>query len=254
VIFLPKNLGTLATLAAGDEGVRYALSGVHVLDEGDYYRCEVSDGRVLAIVCGPDARATDAAQRITDEQLQAVEEAPGGTFDVIVPAGRWKEAFRQLPRDAALGLTAGEGVITLASPHCVARCTPTEGRWPDVDSVLPPGGPLVRLRVNPKMLARLLEVAAAFSAPDPFEPPAVDLLWYGRDKPLGVVGKNREGQIFDALLMPLTDNPPPPRPRPPAGDGGEVPTGTPPAAGSVEPDGHPQRNGHGKPPLAASAH
>ena len=252
MIFLPKNLGTLATLA-GDEGVRYALSGVHVLDEGDYYRCDVSDGRVLAIVCGPDARATPAAQRITDEQLQAVEEAPGGVFDMIIPASRWKEAFRQLPKEAALGLTAGEGVITLASPQCVSRCTPVEGRWPNVDTVLPTGGPLVRLRVNPKMLARLLEVAAAFAELDPPEPPAVDLLWYGRDKPLGVVGKNREGQIFDALLMPLTGNPPPPRPRPPAGGGGEVPSGTPPATGSAEPDGRAGQNDHGKPPLAASA-
>lgn len=250
MIFLPKNLGTLATLA-GDESLRYALAGIHLLDEGDYYRCEVTDGRLLAIVCGPDARTAAAARHITDEQLQAIEDAPGGVFDVVVPAGRWKEVFRQLPKDAALGLATGEGVITLALPQAVARCSPLEGRWPNVDLVLPPTGPLVRIRINPKMLARLLEVAAAFAEPSPSEAPAVDLLWYGRDKPLGIAGKNHHGQTFDALLMPLMGHSDSPPPRPPAASANPTPSATPPIAPPAEPNGHPQRNGHGKPPLAA---
>src|SRR5215472_7512838 len=250
MIFLPKNLGSLAMLA-GDESMRYALAGVHVLDEGDFYRCEVTDGRLLAIVCGPDARASGAGRHITDEQQQAVEEAPSGDFDIIVPAGRWKEAFRQLPKDAALGLAAGEGVITLALPQAIARCSPIEGRWPNVDMVLPSTGPLVRIRVNPKMLARLLEVAAAFSEPCLSEPPAVDILFYGRDRPLGIVGKNHQGQTIDALIMPLMGGPETPRPKPPAGNAittrSTAPSITPPA----EPNDLAQRNGQGKPPHAA---
>lgn len=248
MIFLPKNLGTLATLTR-DESVRYTLAGVHVLDEGDYYRCEVTDGRVLAIVCGPDACASVAGRHITEAQREASEEAPGGVFNVIVPAGRWKEAFRQLPKDGALGLAAGEGVITLALPEAVARCTPAEGRWPEVDNVLPPGGPLVRIRINPKTLAQLLEVAAAFAEPGPGEPPVVDILWYGRDKPFGIVGKNHQGQTFDALMMPLSGGPEAPRPRPPAS--GKAPPSTPPAAPPAAPHGSAEHNGHGKPPLAA---
>jgi hypothetical protein len=251
MIFLPKNLGTLATLAS-DESVRYTLSGVHVLDEGDYYRCEATDGRMLAIVCGPDARASHAARHITDEQRQVEEEAPSLIFDMIVPAGRWKEAFRQVPKEGALGLAASEGVITLALPQAVARCSPADSRWPNVDSVLPPGGPLVRLRVNPKMLARLLEVAAAFAEPGPSEPPAVDILWYGRDKPLGIVGKNHLGQTFDALMMPLSDSPPTHAPSPAHGQSPAPSSKSPPVAPVVSPTGV-ERNGHGKPPLTASA-
>lgn len=250
MIFLPKNLGTLAMLA-GDESQRYALSGVHVLDEGDYYRCEVTDGRLLAIVCGPDARASAVSRHITDEQQEALEEAPGGVFDVIVPAGRWKEAFRQLPKDAALGLAAGEAVITLALPQAIARCTPIEGRWPNVDMVLPAAGPLVRIRVNPKTLARLLEVAVAFSEPGLAEPPAVDILFYGRDKPLGIAGKNHQGQTFDALMMPLIGGPEAPRPKPPTENASHTLSAAPPVATPTETNGLAQRNGHGKPPRAA---
>lgn len=250
MIFLPKNLGCLATLA-GDESMRYSLAGVHVLDEGDFYRCEVTDGRLLAIVCGPDARASGAGRHITEEQQQAIEEAPGGVFDVLVPASRWKEAFRQLPKDAALGLAAGEGVITLALPQAIARCTPAEGRWPNVDMVLPTSGPLVRIRVNPKTLARLLEVATAFSEPGLSEPPAVDILFYGRDRPLGILGKNHQGQMFDALMMPLSGGPDSPRPRPNAGSANNTNSATPTVAPPAETNGIVQRNGHGKPPLAA---
>ena len=250
MIFLPKNLGGLATLA-GDESMRYALSGVHVLDEGDFYRCEVTDGRLLAIVCGPNAGASVAGRHITDEQQRAIEEAPSGVFDMIVPAGRWKEAFRQLPKEAALGLAAGEGVITLALPHAIARCSPIEGRWPNVDMVLPSTGPLVRIRVNPKMLARLLEVAAAFSEPSLAEPPAVDILFYGRDKPLGIVGKNHQGQTIDALIMPLMGGPETPRPKPPTGNAITTPSTAPPVAPPAEPNGPSQRYGQGNPPHAA---
>jgi hypothetical protein len=250
MIFLPKNLGSLAMLA-GDESMRYALAGVHVLDEGDFYRCEVTDGRLLAIVCGPDARSSVAGRHITDEQQLAIEEAPGGVFDMLVPASRWKEAFRQLPKDAALGLAAGNGLITLASPHAIARCSPIEGRWPNVDMVLPSTGPLVRIRVNPKMLARLLEVAAAFAEPSLSEPPVVDILFYGRDKPLGIVGKNHQGQTIDALIMPLMGGTETPRSKPPAGNAIPTPSTAPSVAPPAETNGIVRHNGHGKPPRAA---
>jgi hypothetical protein len=116
--------------------------------------------------------------------------------------------------------------------------------------VLPATGPLVRIRVNSKALARLLEVASAFAEAAAMEPPAVDILFYGRDKPLGIVGKNHHGQTFDALLMPLVGNETP-RPRPPAGSASPSPNATPAAAPPAEPDDLAQRNGHGKPPRAA---
>jgi hypothetical protein len=117
--------------------------------------------------------------------------------------------------------------------------------------VLPSTGPLVRIRVNPKMLARLLEVAAAFSEPSLSEPPAVDILFYGRNKPLGIVGKNHQGQTIDALIMPLMGGPETPRPKPPTGNVVTTPSTAPPVAPPAEPNDLAQRNGHGKPPLAA---
>jgi hypothetical protein len=53
--------------------------------------------------------------------------------------------------------------------------------------------------VDPALLAGLLLAAAAL---DPTS--GVGLLFYGSDKPLGVIGHNGGGQFFDGLLMPLT--------------------------------------------------
>ena len=185
--------------------------------------------------------------------MAALEDAPGGAFDVLVPADRWRAAFRQLPKGASLGLSAGAGVVTLALPESTACCPVLEGRWPDVDAVLPKAGPLVRVRLNPRLLARLLELAAACGDGDAPEAPAVDLLWYGRGRPLGLMCKNREGQTFDALLMPLDGGPEPPRtPEPAAGDGGGP--GDAPPTPAADPAAQPQpgRNGRVRPPLAAS--
>ena len=57
LLYFPRNLAGLVALASRHEG-RYATGALHVLDPGDgTYRVEVTDGRRLAIVRGPNAGA-----------------------------------------------------------------------------------------------------------------------------------------------------------------------------------------------------
>ena len=185
-LYLPKNLAGLAALASRDPG-RYALQALRVSDAGDgLYRVEVSDGRRLAIVRGPSAPAG----------YPALETAGNGAASVLVSVADWKSAFRLGGKDRPVGLAATPDALTLAVGDQAIVGKPVEGRFPPVDTVLPASGPLVQFRVDPALLAGLLHAAAAL------EPEAgVSLLFYGKEKPLGLMCRNGEGQAFDALLV-----------------------------------------------------
>jgi hypothetical protein len=60
-------------------------------------------------------------------------------------------------------------------------------------------GPLVAVRLDPALLIPLLKAAAALGPEN-----GVELLYYGRGKPLGLRARNASGQTFDGLMMPLT--------------------------------------------------
>jgi hypothetical protein len=170
---------------------RYALAGVRVLDRDGLYRCEATDGRRLVIVqgCSLPPGSPDPL----------LDEAPDGATETIVPTSEWKKAF-QAAKHAPVGLAASPDRITLATAGLTITATPVEGRWPPVDSVLPKTGPLVQVRVDAALLAGLLQVAAALLT----EERSVTLLFYGKDKPLGVMTRTSEGQYLDALIMPLS--------------------------------------------------
>ena len=59
----------------------------------------------------------------------------------------------------------------------------------------------MKLRVNPKMLAEVLTVAAAFADA---EAVAVDLAFYPKANFLGVLARNAQGQTFDAIVVCLS--------------------------------------------------
>jgi hypothetical protein len=95
-----------------------------------------------------------------------------------------------------VGLVAGADLVTFATSRSTSTCPPGEGRFPSVDQVLP----LVRVTVNPELLASLCQLAHAI---DP-EGNRLEVLYYGDGRPLGLMAKNSDGQTLDCLLMPLT--------------------------------------------------
>jgi uncharacterized protein YfaA (DUF2138 family) len=98
-----------------------------------------------------------------------------------------------------VGLSVGQGDVLLAVGDQALTTRALDGRFPDVAAVLPRSGALVAVRLNPTLLVELLKVAAAVTAGE-----GVDLLFFGRDKPLGLMARNEGGQTFDGLIMPLT--------------------------------------------------
>ncbi len=188
-VFLPRNLAALAGVVAKD-ATRFSVNALHVIDGGDTYRVEATDGRRLAVVRGPAPEA----------QHPALDTAFGGAAEALVPADSWREAFRAKgKKEQPVGLVADDTSFKLAVGQTVIEGQRPEGRFPSCDAVLPKKPALLALKVDPTLLAGLLAAAAAL------EPVGgVELLFYGREKPLGVSGKNDAGQFFDGLLMPLT--------------------------------------------------
>jgi hypothetical protein len=191
-LYLPHNLAALATVAA-KENPRYALAGVRVLDPEDgTYRLEATDGRRLAIVRGGC---------LPEQDYPELDAAPAGAGAVVVGRDEWQRAFKLAKvkgREPAVGFAASTERFTFVSQGQVLTGTPQEGRWPPVDAVLPTRGPLVQFRVDPALRASLLEVVGALGME------GVDVLYYGKGKPVGLVARNDAGQFFDGLIMPLS--------------------------------------------------
>jgi hypothetical protein len=192
-LFFPRNAAALAGVAAREHG-RFAVSAVHAIDAGDgHYRLEVTDGRRLAVLRGRCERSQGGAEPSA---------GLGGAADVLVPVGSWREAFRakgKRGQPAPVGLEADGPQFRLFAGETVVTGSAPDGRFPDVSSVLPKRPAPVAFRIDPLLLAGLLQAAAAL---DPVN--GVGVLFYGADKPVGLIAHNDAGQFFDALLMPLT--------------------------------------------------
>ena len=140
----------------------------------------ISDGKGLAVVRGPDGEGPAPA-------------------DVLVPAPDWKAGFRLSRQGRPVALACDGGRLRFSSGGRSVTAAPAEGRFPRFEDVLPKAPAPLAVRVNPGLLAGVLGAAAALAPED-----GVLLLYYGRDKPLGVSARNGAGQFFDALLVPLT--------------------------------------------------
>ena len=121
MIFLPKNLSCLARLCAGNDG-RYAMTGPKVYEYADgFYRVVASDGYRLAAVAGQGGEPTE-------HPSAALDAAPNGVFESVVPSRDWTEAFKMCGKypngdDEPLGMVMGEQPRHLRHPqgHAVGR-------------------------------------------------------------------------------------------------------------------------------------
>ena len=189
LLYLPRTLACLAALPTRDAS-RYALQAVRVRDPGGgLYRAEATDGRLLAVLRGPAPHADYPPLTGRDR---------GDGSEVLVARYDWHRAFRLGDKARPVGLAASGGELVLAVGDQALTVQPAEGRYPDVDQVLPRHGPLVAVRLDPVLLGALLKVAAAVNPGG-----GVDLLYYGPGKPVGLMTHSDDGHAFDGLLMPL---------------------------------------------------
>lgn len=80
----------------------------------------------------------------------------------------------------------------------VETLAPVEGRFPDYEQLWPQGEPVVKIKVNAKLLGELLMVMGKMTGA--WEPMEVSI--YGPEKPILITGGTRQ-QSARAMMMPI---------------------------------------------------
>jgi hypothetical protein len=197
------NLKDVAALAASTEHARFgATTCVKLIDQRNgLYRLEATDGRVLAVVQGPDGR-DDAAR---DNPLLGSEDLAPEVFEALIPAEDFKHALGLDKKARLVAVSAQEHDLRFFTLTQQLAARQGEGRFPEVGRVIPDRLPLFSVRVSIKLFQRILKLFQGFCAEGA---EAVALHYHGKNAPLGFTARNAEtGQTLDALLVPLTDTP-----------------------------------------------
>lgn len=194
---LHRNLKELASLATNYEHARFgATSGVRLLDQDNgLYRAEATDGVVLAVVQGP-----------TDPMACPFPDPLDGVRELVIDSKDWQKAFALDKNAQTIAVISnGATAVQLCSLSQTLRGQAVEGRFPDVNRVLPTQTPLFSVKITVRHFMRILKVCAAFCEEGA---ESVGLHYYGEKA--GVIGfscRNAEhGQTLDALLAPLIVN------------------------------------------------
>jgi len=240
VLLLPPNVAKIASVAAKDQHGRYgATTGIQVSRRDDKYRIEATNGRVAAIITGTPDQAEDYP---TCPFLQA---APNGAASAVVPASIWSKGFRDLPKRTAakpilanLAVVLGKERITLSSTDLetdrAVQPRVVEGRFPEIDRIIPKGKPKATACVSIAELRSLLSVAEAVGSGVTFE-------FHDKNGPLVLRAKHDDSdQEFLGLAAPIVPSdsagqqPSRPDVKPSNGEGAGVVEATPQGEPSAE--------------------
>jgi DNA polymerase III sliding clamp (beta) subunit (PCNA family) len=209
MMFIPRSALALASLCA-DSQSRYALDGVLIQADEAGWRLVTTDGRALAILRGPSTPASsdlDAASGLPAPETLALR--------AVVPAEQFRKALEAVPkprphqRERKAGVLIGGDEVVFVAGNAVFRTAPVGGRFPDHEAVLPKGAAPVGVCLNPQYLIDLCRTAIAVSKGGPAEG-QVWLLWWGKDRPVALTAQGKDGVALDALLMPISSDPPRP--------------------------------------------
>src|SRR5262245_1188197 len=199
LLFIPRSLCSLKRVAAKAEHARFgATQGIRIAMKPGLYRAEATDGHRAIIVQGMAPKE--------EPPWPGFKELPDDAFEAIIMpkdlerACKVGEDFLQ-SRFGVVGIaTVGYGVrLGLGSELVTAQTV--QGRFPQMDKIIPKKRPLFTFRVDPKILAETL-LAMADLLPDTDR--GVQFFYYGDSLPVGFCARNPEtGMMIDALVVPL---------------------------------------------------
>jgi len=202
-LYLPRNLSALSKVCAS-HNPRYSVTGVLLKDKGDgAYEAVATDGRILAIVNGP---------RPAGDDIPAAESAPNGGTEGVIDRDELAGVFklpdapgkRKSVSPVGLALSA-ENRWTAATNAATCQGAGVEGRFPCYREILPTvpkRKPVVTIRLDPVLLAKLLTAAAATVCDD--ENKGVELEIFDPTHPAVVRARNSDGRTFEGAIMPLS--------------------------------------------------
>jgi hypothetical protein len=200
LLFIPRSLCALKRVAAKAEHARYgATTGIRITLTSGLYRAEATDGRRAVVVQG--------LVPIEDPPWPGFKEVPDNACEAIVLPKELERAckvgdqFVQSRFDMVGMATVGSEVY-LGLANDVINTRPVEGRFPQIDNVMPAKRPMFTFRIDPKLTAETL-LTIADLLPD--DARGVQCFYYGDGYPLGFCAQNPEnGMMIDALVVPLS--------------------------------------------------
>jgi hypothetical protein len=200
LVFIPRSLCALKRVAAKAEHARYgATQGIRITLASGLYRAEATDGRRAVIVQG--------LVPIEDPPWPGFKEVPDDACEAVVlpkdleRACKVGDQFVQSRFDMVGMATVGSEVY-LGLGNDVINTRPVEGRFPQIDNVMPRKRPMFTFRIDPKLTAETLLTIAELL---PDDARGVQCFYYGDGYPLGFCAQNPEnGMMIDALVVPLS--------------------------------------------------
>lgn len=221
IALIHRSLGPLAKQAGTDE-TRPFLTAVHVRVADDRVTAEATDGGALLRVEG---KTTDEQRNAADypvvQGLPAATDGPA-TFDVMIPAEAWSDAFAAARKghrpsmpileNVALAVTQDEAgahavlASTDLSRASVAPVRLVEGQYPRTDPIVAQKtAPKYSIFVDAEKLAGLLQTMSRIARPNGRDPVAmVRIDFYGPSDPVHVHGRaENTGYTLQGLIAPM---------------------------------------------------
>ncbi len=180
------NLALYSTVT--QEESRYSLNYILVNGLGTV----ATDGHLLAEVsypAGPDGKAAD----VPKDHVQFL-----GRDDAI-------EAFRAYKAKGSSALVTEDELLVLnRSAESRFKFSQEVETFPSYERVFPSKVAKAKIRLDAKLLAKLLKIAEELHrSAGRKEQPAIDLTIYGPDEAMRIDATSDDGQTLRALLMPM---------------------------------------------------
>lgn len=201
ILYLPRNLAALVSMASDGDTARYAMMGLYVQRDGTGYRIDATNGRIAAVVRGPSAEPVAPARVTIEDMLRGT---PGGGTSALIDRNDWINAFR-LAGKGPVALRLGMSSFVFASDAGgMVRGKPMQGRFPPIETIINDlnkrsGIPIMSCYLNPRYVADCMKLAISLGMQK------IQFIPGGAGAPLAFVGHNEETQQFlDVMAMPLT--------------------------------------------------
>lgn len=192
MIQIPPNLAALAAITSDPDDVGHTRTDcVRLVMTPTGYLAEATDGRTAVIVEG-DCKPPDGPVTITEILVPATVLAT--VLGIDYPQGLVDVTFGKKGATLSVAHNSAVGVFAVPKPE-------QEKPFPEVNSVIPKTAPLAVVRLNAKLLAKLVAAARGICGTDD-ECCEVVLEVRAPNQPV-IVRCRRDDVKFTGLVMPL---------------------------------------------------
>lgn len=195
VVYLPRELTCIEQVL--NPASRFQM--IRILFGDEDYRIEATDGRMLAILRGSNRPMPETMRHDIERNLV---DAPDGAVEVVIAWAEFLAAFKRCQGDYLGARISSQGlhVADARLGYCIP--TYTEGKFPDIQQVIPTFPPLFSVHLDADAVSRLMKMVNALTHGKERK---AQFLFYQTNHPVGLYKMTKDGISLDALLMPCTE-------------------------------------------------